>query len=478
MAHRRKDSGAVGEGAVSKRRGVVNRPLFYKQLVGKRLYINSQVRFLVAGGIVVGTLAAKYILGIEGLDSTSLVLLAGLLGLFNVGVFLVARRHRDLERRGPICRFLMGMMHLTIAVDFLFLTVALWLVGGVKSPFRAFYLLQVILAAAFLSPRAASLHALFGYTLLSGLVLGQWWGVIPIHFPVGAVNSAQPLDGRYVLTILFVQGMLMALAIYLLAGLTKLLRRGEHELRSANAQLERVSNLQRNFLHIALHDLKSPVSAATMLIQSMKIASDPPLSGQQAQRVERVRIRLNEAMAFLHDLSILAALDSADIEKHAKKIRTAALVRGAVAETQDMAAERSHSVSVEVAEDLPPLHGVDRLIHEAVVNLITNAIKYTPDNGTIMVRARHENGGIRIEVEDNGVGIAPEDQELLFQEFVRIKRKDSAAGKTPGSGLGLSIVRRIIEAHGGTVGVTSDIDKGSTFFIELPVETADTTAST
>jgi signal transduction histidine kinase len=71
-------------------------------------------------------------------------------------------------------------------------------------------------------------------------------------------------------------------------------------------------------------------------------------------------------------------------------------------------------------------------------------------------------------VQDNGIGIAPEDQKRLFQEFVRIKRKGGPLGEVAGSGLGLSIVRRVVEAHGGQVGVTSELNNGSTFFIELP----------
>lgn len=472
MAFRFDDSTSATRSAMSARRGGPHALPFHMQFVGRRLYINAKVRFLVVAGIVIGALGGKYILGIQDLDVRRLLALAGLLGLFNTGIFLVARRHNRIERRDQVCRFLMGLTHLTISVDFLFLSVAIWLVGGAKSPFQVFYLVHVILAALLLSPRAACAHALFGYALLSGLVLGQWWGIIPIHFPVGAVNSTQPLHGGYVLTVLLVYGMLMALSLYLLTGITSLLRKGEEQLRTANAKLERVSGIQRDFLHIAVHDLKSPVAAAKMLLHSVELGADPPLTDEQVRRIARVQLRLDEVTAFLRDFEVLAALDSADVEKHREEIDVAALLRSVVEQNQDLAQVHHHALRLEVADGLPRVFGTGRLIREAVANLVTNAIKYTPDNGIIVARARREKDVMRIEVEDNGIGIAPEDEQRLFQEFVRVRRKDGPAGKVSGSGLGLSIVRRIVEANGGEVGVVSEVGEGSTFFILLPCGSA------
>ena len=465
----------MSEDAASALRGHGAPPLFHMQLTGRRLYLNSVLRFLVSAGIVAGVMFGRHVLDIRDLDVSKLILLAALLALFNIPVFLFACRHRRLERRSVVRRFVMGLMHVSVAIDFLFLTIGLWLAGGAKSPFMAFYLLHVILAAAFLSPRAAWLQAMLGYVLLSTLVLGEWCGVIPAHFPVGAVNSAQPLDGRYVLTVLSVQGALMALAVYLLTGLTKLLRHDERELRSANAELERLSEMQRDFLHIALHDMKRPIGAASMLVQSFKIASKPPLTEEQANWLGRVEARHEEAMGILNDFGVLAALDSADYGGHAADIDTAALVRRAVCQNQDIAQSHGHEINVDLASDLPSLHGVERLLYEAVANLIVNATKYTPPGGRIDVRATAQDGAVRIEVEDNGIGIAPADQERLFREFVRIRRHDSAVGAVPGSGLGLSIVRRIVVAHGGRVGVESVLDEGSLFFIELPTTSPDAT---
>ena len=109
------------------------------------------------------------------------------------------------------------------------------------------------------------------------------------------------------------------------------------------------------------------------------------------------------------------------------------------------------------------------MISEAVANYVTNAIKYTDNGGSITVRARFNPPVVRIEVQDNGIGIAPEHQSDLFREFVRIKVAGTTISNAGGSGLGLSIVRHVAERHQGRCGVESEPGRGSTFYLELPV---------
>jgi signal transduction histidine kinase len=108
-------------------------------------------------------------------------------------------------------------------------------------------------------------------------------------------------------------------------------------------------------------------------------------------------------------------------------------------------------------------------VRQVLLNLLSNAIKFTPDGGRITVAAAPANGGAaaRISVTDSGIGIAPEDQAKLFQEFVQLDA--SASRKYEGTGLGLALSRRLVELHGGAIGVESEVGKGSTFWFTLPV---------
>ena len=450
--------------------GTAQTLLLHNQLLGERLYLYSLARFLVVGAIIVGSFFATYVVGVQGLDIPRLLGVAGALAMYNVIVFLMVRPLRARERAAASYALLTGIMHGTIMLDFLFLTMALWLVGGARSPFQAFYLFHVILASIFLSRTAAFLYTLFGYLLLTLLVVGEWLDWIPSYSPAGAVSGVEILDGRYVLTLLVVYGMLFALSVSMLTSLVQLLRAGERDLRDANVQLERLSALRRDFLQIVLHDLKTPMVAVAQHLYNLEAQLRDSLPEQEARWLGRCQLRLREMSDLLNDLQVLAVLESEGIQKQTKQLDLGALLNTAVNENQDSARLRNHALTLELAEGLPPVQGIDRLLREAVTNLITNAIKYTPMGGMIVVRASAGEDGVRIEVRDNGIGISQEDQTRLFQEFGRIRPKKSPQIDTTGSsGLGLAIVRRIVELHGGTVRVQSALHRGSTFIIQIPL---------
>ena len=249
------------------------------------------------------------------------------------------------------------------------------------------------------------------------------------------------------------------------------LREREDRIRKTNASLREFSKLRRAFLHIAIHDMKSPVSATTMLLHSLETLIGPSITTKQKHLMNRMHSRLDEADSFLRDFQFFAALeDTSQVRKHAKKINLNKTIQQVVKSNQDLAVDKKHILSTDLQKDLPFVGGIDRLLTEVVANLVTNAIKYTPDSGKIVVRSFLRDGNtVRVEVEDNGIGISRENQKKLFKEFVRIKDIDVSGKKVPGIGLGLSIVKRIVEMHRGKVFLKSEPESGSTFGFDLPV---------
>ena len=124
------------------------------------------------------------------------------------------------------------------------------------------------------------------------------------------------------------------------------------------------------------------------------------------------------------------------------------------------------NLSLEIEDGMPPYRANRFLVERMLINLIENSAKYTPENGSVSVRASAQNGAFRIEVEDNGIGIPLEHHERIFERFYRVDKNRSR--EIGGTGLGLSIVKHIVIQHGGTIGVRSAEGEGSTFTVELP----------
>ena len=136
---------------------------------------------------------------------------------------------------------------------------------------------------------------------------------------------------------------------------------------------------------------------------------------------------------------------------------------------QMQASQKEIGLSLELPKDLPDRIDADRaLFHQAIYNLVENAIKYTSEGGQVSVRVRTSAKDLVFEIQDNGIGIAAEDMARLFEKFYRGKARE--ARTRVGTGLGLAIVRSIAERHGGRVWVESEEGKGSTFYLQIPIE--------
>jgi len=443
--------------------------LTHSLLLGERLYLFARLRFLAAAGILLGAFFATYVVGVRGLNLLALTAAAGFLAAYNVGAFLAVRPHLGQDVGKASHRRLVYVAHLTILLDYLVLTFAIWLVGGGRSPFLAFYLLHAILASVLLSRPAAYGHALVGYLLLAGLVLGEWSGLVPRNSPVGAVSVGPAGEFQAVLTVLFVYGLLTAVTTVLTTGIVRLLRQNEQGLREASLRLEGLADMRRSFLHVVLHDLRSPVGTVVTMLESLSGGVDGALGEAPKKRVDRAGEKLRGVLDLLRGLRVLADLETERLESLMAPVDMLATVRAVVEDHADAAEMRGQRLELALPESLPAIRGVERLLREAVANYLTNAIKYADPRGPIMVRATHEGSLVRVEVCDSGPGIATEDLGRLFQEFARVGKPGARRSEATGIGLGLSIVRRIAEAHDGRAGVESQAGQGSTFFIELPV---------
>lgn len=440
----------------------------HRQLIGESFYVYTGVRTVVIVTLLAAALFARHALSMEALQVRSFAVLAACIALYNTVAWAFFRRYRHPGVPAEVFPRLLAVTYGAVVLDFLALTVAVWLVGGARSPFTAFYLLHVIVCCILLSRRAAFVLTALAWALLVALVAGEWSGLAAPPLPVGAVAGSQPLGGRYALTLIVVYGMLFWLSALLLLELTRALRSVEQRIRLANAELSRLSQQRKDFLHIASHNLRAPLGAVTMLLQNMRAGLAGETTEKQRDWLDRSLKRLGDLSEFMTGIQTLASLETDIIKTQFGRVSLPDVAGRLVEEYEDVAAAHGHSLSLEVDGPVPAVVGHERLLQEALVNYVTNAINYTPDGGHIVVRVRHQAPMVRVEVSDDGIGIAPEDQQRLFQEFVRIASTVPETAQVKGSGLGLSIVKRIALAHGGRTWVESEKGRGSTFFLELP----------
>ncbi len=254
------------------------------------------------------------------------------------------------------------------------------------------------------------------------------------------------------------------------------------ELVNVQQQLERLDRTKSNFISVAAHELKTPLTLIEGYTTMMRDMIDE--SGQN--QFDGLLVGMNKGVRRLHeiidDMIDVSLIDNNLLSLNFQQITIAhilSLLRGELAES---VSERKQKLDIKKfsGSDLWIYADSERL-YQALYNILTNAIKYTPDSGKIVVDGRTLPGFIEITVKDTGIGVAPENHTAIFEKFAQLGRPDlHSSGKIKfkggGPGLGLPITRGIIEAHGGTIWVESDgYDEkkfpGSTFHILLPIRT-------
>ena len=228
----------------------------------------------------------------------------------------------------------------------------------------------------------------------------------------------------------------------------------------------REAELQNTFISVISHELKTPVSiikgyASTLARQDATFSQETLREGLMI--IEEEADRLARQIQDLLDVSRVAAgnvrLDRSDFPLASL---AADVVRGFAAQTEGM-----FEFELRFPDEMPPVHGDYERLRQVLTNLVSNAVKYSPDGGTIRIGSRAEGDMAIAYVSDQGIGIAPEEQEQIFERFYRVDNR--LRRETQGSGLGLYLARAVIEAHGGTIRVESQLGRGARFLFTLPI---------
>jgi len=238
------------------------------------------------------------------------------------------------------------------------------------------------------------------------------------------------------------------------------------EIEEKGRQLETASKHKSQFLANMSHELRTPLNA---ILGYTELILDN-IYGEVGERVRDVLGRLEKSgrhlLALINDVLDLSKIEAGQLTLALSEYSMSDVVQTVVTAVEALAAEKRLALKVTVAPDLPLGRGDERRIGQVLLNLVGNAIKFT-ELGQVRVEVSATDGAFRVAVADTGPGIAPEDQEKIFEEFQQVD--SSSTRKKGGTGLGLSIAKRIVEMHGGRIWVESSPGKGSTFWFTLPV---------
>jgi signal transduction histidine kinase len=227
-------------------------------------------------------------------------------------------------------------------------------------------------------------------------------------------------------------------------------------------ELRRLSSLRADFVSLVSHELRTPMAAVIGSARTLQQRWRELSPDQRESFLELIAGETNRLASLISDVLDTSRIDAGTFSFRFSDIDLGELVRDSVA-TAELGSDEV-SVRASVQDSLPSVRGDAERLRQVLMNLLDNAIKYSPAGDEVEVRAYSEDGRIRVDVRDNGPGIAREDQRLIFEKFGRV-----TTGHTPsGTGLGLFIARSIAASHGGTLEVTSAPERGATFTLDLP----------
>jgi signal transduction histidine kinase len=255
-------------------------------------------------------------------------------------------------------------------------------------------------------------------------------------------------------------------------GLEQKVAERTRDLAVANERLQELDRLKSDFVSNVSHELRTPLTAIKGAVDLVLRQVAGPLTEKQVHYLTRVRSNTQHLAGLINDLLDLSKIESGKIEMRSSRISLGGLVHEVMETLRPVAAEKIIDLEATIA-DPSILVWADRdKVNQVLMNLIGNAIKFTPAQGRVTVSAaRDGNESVYVSVTDTGPGIAPEEREKIFDKFYQIAQTGET--KPKGTGLGLAICKALVELHGGHIWVESEINHGCTFSFTLPAEGRD-----
>ncbi|MBN2058424.1 MAG: HAMP domain-containing histidine kinase [Candidatus Saganbacteria bacterium] len=366
------------------------------------------------------------------------------------------------------------LQSLFLIFDILTVTFFIYISGGLESPYWFFYLVLIIISGFGVysyTSFSVFLIAVFSAAFYLGLLVLTYYGIIPTYGPTFSLSPQELLrsiiNKAVFTTISF---FLFAATIYYFS---KLIVQHRYELAKKNQELlgtleelKEIDRLKDDFVTTASHELRTPLSVVRENVSLIEDGVIGQTSDKQKELLKVSRLNIDRLAGILDSLLDISKIESRSLELKREKVNFSLLAARAVEILSSRAAEKKIVLKLDVPDRLETLADPDQILR-VFINLIDNAIKYTPEGGRVEIGLFSEGSRIKGCVTDNGLGIVQADLKKIFERFVRLESEQTALIK--GTGLGLSICLGILEMHGGSIWAESKgAGQGSTFIFTVP----------
>jgi signal transduction histidine kinase len=242
----------------------------------------------------------------------------------------------------------------------------------------------------------------------------------------------------------------------------------EARIEAERQQHEIASKHKSEFLANMSHELRTPLNAIIGFSEVMTSGMAGSLTEKQKEFAADIRDSGRHLLGLINDILDLSKIEAGRMELDVARFNVPTAMDNALILVHGRADRHGIHLAQEIAPEVADYEGDERKFKQIMLNLLTNAVKFTPEGGTVTTSAKRVDGHYVFSVKDTGIGIAREDHEKVFEEFRQVG--SDAARKAEGTGLGLTLTRRLVELHGGRIHLESEPGKGSTFTFNLPLE--------
>ncbi len=364
-------------------------------------------------------------------------------------------------------RWVLPSAGLNVLADMFAMTALIYFTGGEQSHLFPIYLIEITVLALLGNVGITVCGAVVAVAMYGAMAVLVARGVLP-YYPQPAA-LAWPMSARVIAVDVVYTAFVLGVPTYYTARILQDLREKQHALEERTQALVEAGRQKSQFMANVTHELRTPIHGICGLSDLVESGIYGPVSPKQRDAQQSIKRSARSLLALIDDLLQLARADAGQLSLVPESVDVAELVATVVAAARWMVGTKNLTIETDVEPGVPPAYADPRGLKQVLLNLLSNAAKFTPEGGRIVVRARapsEQDAAVRLEVEDSGIGIAPEDQERIFEEFLQLD--GSAERAYGGVGLGLAVVRRLTEAMGARVDVKSAKGAGATFAVSVP----------